>query len=58
MKTLITFITLILVTATGLLSYSLFRQQEYNVSSLFIITSYLSIVLGVYVVSSKKRVTQ
>jgi len=57
MKTLITFITLILVVATGLLSYSLFRQEEYNFSSLFTITSYLSIVLGIYVVGSKKRVS-
>jgi len=57
MKTFITFITLILVVATGLLSYSLFRQEEYNFSSLLTITSYLSIVLGIYVVGSKKRVS-
>ncbi|HMH22075.1 MAG TPA: hypothetical protein VK563_09875 [Puia sp.] len=55
-KTLITFMTLVLVVATGLLSYSLFRHEEYNVSSLLTITSYLSIVLGIYVVSTKKRI--
>jgi hypothetical protein len=56
-KTLISISSLILVIATGLLSLSFFRKEEYDFSWMLTIASYLSIVLGVYVLSSKKPVT-
>jgi hypothetical protein len=56
MKTFITIITLISMVATGLLSYSLFRQEEYNASALLTITSYFSIVMGIHALSNKKPV--
>ncbi len=55
-KTLITFITIFAVAVTGLVSYHFFRQEEYNASSLLLLTSYLSIVLGVYILTNKKPV--
>ncbi len=47
-------IMLIAIPVTGLLSFHLFREEEYNASSLFTIASYLSIVLAVYILSNKK----
>ena len=47
-KTLITITALILVAATGLLSYSFFRQEEYDFSWLMTISAYASIVMGIY----------
>ena len=55
-KAIITLITLIAIPVTGLVSYRLFRQEEYNASSLLLITSYLSIVLSVYILSAKKTI--
>jgi hypothetical protein len=55
MKTLISFVTLMSMIATGLLSYHLFRQANYNVSALFTISSYFSIVLGIYGLSMINR---
>ena len=55
MKTLISFVTLMSMIATGLLSYHLFRQANYNVSALFTISSYFSIVLGIYALSMINR---
>ncbi|HWK08196.1 MAG TPA: hypothetical protein VNS58_31425 [Puia sp.] len=56
MKTLILFVTLLSMIATGLLSYYLFRHADYNISALFTISAYFSIVLGIYAltVMSKK----
>ena len=55
MKTIIQLlITVFAVAVIGLISYHFFRQEEYNASSLLILTSYLSIVLGVYMLSNKK----
>jgi hypothetical protein len=48
MKTLITITALILVAFTGLLSYSFFRQEEYDFSWLMTISAYASIVMGIY----------
>ena len=39
---------------TGLVSYHFFRIEEYNVSALLTIASYLSIVLGVHILTAKK----
>jgi len=58
MKTLLTFIMILSMVATGLLSYRLFREEAYNGSFLFIIASYLSIVLAIHVLSSKKPILQ
>ncbi len=55
-KLAITLITLISILITGLVSYRLFRQEDYNASSLLIIASYLSIVFGVYILSNKRPV--
>jgi len=41
--------------ATGLLSYHLFRQADYNASALFTISSYFSIVLAIYALSVMNR---
>jgi uncharacterized membrane protein HdeD (DUF308 family) len=57
MKTLITFVMLIAMVATGLFSYHLFRQEAYNGSFLFIIASYLSIVLTIHVLSNTRKKT-
>jgi hypothetical protein len=54
-KLLITLITLISILITGLVSYRLFRLEDYSASSLLTIASYLSIVLGVYMLSNKKQ---
>lgn len=51
MKTLISFVTLMSMAATGLLSYHLFRHADYNVSALFTISAFFSIVLGIYALS-------
>jgi hypothetical protein len=48
MKTLISLVMLMSMIATGLISYHLFRQANYNASALFTISSYFSIVLCIY----------
>jgi hypothetical protein len=55
-KLVITLITLISILITGLVSYRLFRLEDYNASSLLIIASYLSIVFSVYILSNKRPV--
>ena len=57
MKVLITLILLISIVVNGLTSYHLFRASSYDLSSLLIIASYLSIVLGIYVVTMRKPKT-
>lgn len=57
-KIIIALITLIAIPVTGLFSYHLFRQEDYNTSSLFTIASYLSIVFSVYILSNKRPVLQ
>ena len=57
MKVLITIILLISIVVNGLTSYHLFRASSYDLSSLLIIASYLSIVLGIYVVTMRKPKT-
>jgi len=57
MKVLITLILLVSIVVNGLTSYHLFRASSYDLSSLLIIASYLSIVLGIYVVTMRKPKT-
>ena len=55
MKTLITLILLISIVVSGLTSYELFRQSDYNISALLTITSYLSIVMSIYALTVYKK---
>ena len=55
MKVLIVLIALISIVVNGMTSYHMFRVSNYDVSSLLIIASYLSIVLGIYVVTTHKQ---
>lgn len=55
MKTLISFVTLMSMVATGLLSYHLFRHANYNVSAVFTITCYFSMVLCIYALTTIHR---
>ena len=48
MKAFISFLLLIAVIASGLTSYALFRQFDYNASALLTITAYLSMVMSIY----------
>jgi hypothetical protein len=57
MKVLITLILLVSIVVNGLTSYHFFRASSYDLSSLLIIASYLSIVLGIYVVTMRKPKT-
>lgn len=52
---LMSFVMLMSMIATGLLSYHLFRQANYNVSALFTISAYFSIVLFIYALSVMNR---
>jgi hypothetical protein len=51
---LIILLMLIGMAVTGLMSYQLFRVSDYNVSALLTISSYFSIVLGIYALSMGK----
>ncbi len=55
LNTLISLVMLMSMIATGLLSYHLFREANYNTSALFTISSYFSIVLGIYALSVMNR---
>ena len=54
MKYLITLLMMISIVVNGMTSYHLFRTSSYDLSGLLIIASYLSIVLGIYVVTMRK----
>jgi len=56
MKTLFTFLMVILVAITGIVSCRLFMHLHYDSSALLTLTSVLSIVLCVNVLSNKKIV--
>jgi len=56
-KTLISLLLLISVVVSGITSYHLFRQSNYNVSSVLIIASYLSMVFSIYALSMRSRKT-
>ena len=55
MKLLIVLIALISIVVNGMTSYHMFKASNYDLSSLLIIASYLSIVLGIYVVTTHKQ---
>ncbi len=55
MKYIITLVLLIAVVVNGLTGYELFRSANYDLSSLMIIASYMSIVMSIYVLTVSKR---
>ena len=55
MKTLISILLLISVVVSGITSYHLFRQSNYDVSAVLTITSYLSIVFSIYALSMRNK---
>ncbi len=57
MKTLITIALLIAMVVSGLTSLHFFNETDYDLSSLLIVTTYLSIVFGIYVATMGKRKT-
>jgi hypothetical protein len=54
MKTIFTLTTIVLIAIASLVSVAMFRFGNYNVSALLVLTSFLSSVLWIHVVSSKK----
>ena len=56
-KLLIILLMLTSIVVNGMTSYHLFRASSYDLSSLLIIASYLSVVLGIYVVTMRKSKT-
>ncbi|WP_431209316.1 hypothetical protein ACQ86N_24355 [Puia sp. P3] len=54
MKLLIILLMLTSIVVNGMTSYHLFRASSYDLSSLLIIASYLSIVLAIFVVTMRK----
>jgi hypothetical protein len=54
MKTLFSLTMLVLTTVASILSYRLFLKSHYDISALLTMTSIISIILTVYVLSSKK----
>jgi hypothetical protein len=57
MKTLITIALLIAMVVSGLTSLHFFKETDYDLSSLLIITTYLSIVFGIYIATMGRRKT-
>jgi hypothetical protein len=55
MRYIITLVLLIAVVLNGLTGYHFFQHTSYNLSSLMIIASYLSIVMSIYVLTVGKR---
>ena len=54
MKTLFTLSMLILVTIAGFVSCKLFMKSHYDVSALLTLASFVSMILSIYLASSKK----
>jgi len=55
MKAFISLLLLISVVVSGITSYHLFRQSNYDVSAVLTITSYLSIVFSIYALTIRSR---
>jgi hypothetical protein len=55
MRYLITLVLLIAVVLNGLTGYHFFQHSHYDLSSLLIIASYLSIVMSIYVLTVSRR---
>ena len=58
MKTLFTIPMLILIVVSGFVSLNFFEAADYGVSALLTLTSYLSIILLVTLLKSKKMILQ
>jgi len=54
MKTLFTLSMLVLITVASNVSCKLFMKAHYDVSALLTLTSFISVILAVYVISNKK----
>ena len=54
MKTLFTLSMLVLITVASIVSCKLFMRAHYDVSALLTLTSFISVILAVYVISNKK----
>ena len=54
MKTLFTLSMLVLITVASIVSCKLFMKAHYDVSALLTLTSFISVILAVYVISNKK----
>ncbi|HLZ87795.1 MAG TPA: hypothetical protein VKQ52_11160 [Puia sp.] len=54
-KYMLFFVLLIAVVLNGLTGYHLFQHSNYDLSSLMIIASYLSIVMSIYVLTVSRR---
>lgn len=55
MRYLITLLLLIAVVVNGLTGYRFFRTSSYDLSSVMIIASYLSIVMSIYMLTVSRR---
>ncbi|HVV03480.1 MAG TPA: hypothetical protein VHC96_04620 [Puia sp.] len=53
-NTVISILLLISVVVSGLTSYHLFRQSDYNISAVLTIASYLSIVFSIYALTIRR----
>ncbi len=54
MKTLFTLSMLILISVASIVSCRLFIKAHYDISALLTLTSFVSIILSVYIISNKK----
>jgi hypothetical protein len=54
MKTLFSLFMLVLITVASIVSCKLFMKAHYDISALLTLTSFVSIILVVYVISNKK----
>lgn len=54
MKTLFSLCMLVLVTIASIVSCRLFMRAHYDVSALLTLTSFVSVILLVYVISNRK----
>ncbi len=54
MKTLFSLSMLVLITVASIVSCRLFMKSHYDISALLTLTSIVSLILTVYVLSSKK----
>jgi hypothetical protein len=54
MKTLFSLSMLILITVASIVSCKLFMKSHYDISALLTLTSFISLILSVYVLSNKK----
>ena len=54
MKTLFTLSMLVLITVASIVLCKLFMKAHYDISALLTMTSFVSIILSVYVVSNKR----